>query len=206
MDRLPLIPLRRLAAVCLACLAALTAAMGQTLLDSVPERELPLLRAELRRALAERWQGGQHPALIQNDLNGTCILDSLSDTFLRLYPTGANKLEVRTLPDGRHLLIHTVTRPALDSRLTLYDAQWQPLPSDIPEPGLDDFYEPCDTVSLDVFRTYALPYVPAYRLEGDSIVATYSPRPYLPDEHWQRIRPALRTAPLYIPLPGAARP
>ena len=206
MDRFPLIPLRRLAAVCLACLAALTAATGQTLLDSLPERELPLLRAELRRALAERWLGGQHPALIQNDLAGTCILDSLSDTYLRLYPTGADKIEVRRLPGGLRLLIHTVTQPALDSRLTVYDAAWRPTASGLAEPRLEDFYVPCDTVPMDVFRAYAVPYVPAYRLEGDSLVATYSPRPYVPDEHWQRIEPALRRGPIYIPLPTAQRP
>lgn len=200
MDRFPLTPLRRavLAAVCLAWLGAPTSA--QTLLDSIPTYELPLLPAELRRALAERWQGGQHPALIQNALGGTCVLDSLSATYMRLYPTQANKVEVRTLADGRHLLVHTVTQPALDSRLTTYDAQWRPTATRIAEPRVEDFYTPCDTVPLEVFRAYAMPFVVAYRIEGDSLVATYSPRPYLPDEDYQRIAPALRTAPIVLPL------
>ncbi len=185
----------------LALLAVMAAppvsASAQTLVESVPARSLYLLDAKRKQALVQRWQKGQHPAQIQNLGGGITVLDSLSEDYLRLHPSASDEIVMKRFPEFL-LMIHTVFTPEPDSRLSFLDMAGNELKKEI-KLSARDFYVPNDTLSETQYLNYALPFVPHWQLEGDTLSVRWNLRSCLPREDWAKVAQAHRSTPiLYI--------
>ena len=114
------------------------------LLASEPGRIFPLLTRTARLDMVDYYNSGQTVTL-PNNLGGESGLVVLDVDYLKLKTSGSKVVEMRMWTDGRKdtviAVIETVMTPVPDSRLTLWNAQWQPFYTDrlFKMPGIDDF-------------------------------------------------------------------
>ena len=123
------------------------AVQARTITDlfaSEPGHIFPLLTRTLRLDLVDYYNSGQVVAL-PNNLGGDVGLVELDGDYLKVKTSGSRVVEMRMWTDGRKdtviAVIETVMTPVPDSRLTLWNAQWQPFYTDrlFKMPGIDDF-------------------------------------------------------------------
>lgn len=114
------------------------------LFASEPGRIFPLLTRTMRLDMVDYHNSGQTVTL-QNNLAGESGLLELDGTYLKLNASGSKVVEMCMWTDGRKdtviAVIETVMTPLPDSRLTLWNAQWQPFYTDrlFKMPAIDDF-------------------------------------------------------------------
>ena len=114
------------------------------LFASEPGRIFPLLTRTMRFDMVDYHNSGQTVTL-QNNLAGESGLLELDSTYLKLNASGSKVVEMCMWTDGRKdtviAVIETVMTPLPDSRLTLWNAQWQPFYTDrlFKMPAIDDF-------------------------------------------------------------------
>lgn len=178
-----------------ATLAASTlTASSQTLVDRLPAGTLHLLDAKQRQAMVQRYKLGQHPVRIQNIAGGETVLDSLSDTYLHIRPTASDEITVQRY-DDRMVMIHTVYTPEPDSRLTFLDTLGNEQKTEI-KVSARDFYVKNDTLKEAEYLKYALPFVPYWQQNGDTLKVSWNVRAYLTHEDWARIALSHRSDPI----------
>lgn len=114
------------------------------LFASEPGYIFPLLTRTVRLDLVDYYNSGQVVTL-PNNLGGDCGLVELDGDYLKVNTSGSRVVEMRMWTDGRKdtviAVIETVMTPVPDSRLTLWNPQWQPFYTDrlFKMPGIDDF-------------------------------------------------------------------
>ena len=170
------------------------AAPAQSLLDRLPAGALLLLDAKLRQALVQRYQLGQHPARIQNIAGGETVLDSLTGNFLRIHPTASDEITLQRF-DDLLVMIHTVYTPDPDSRLMFLDTMGNEQKTKI-KVDAPDFYVKNDTLKEADYLKYALPFVPHWQMNGDTLKVSWDVRAYLTREDWTRIALCHRSDPI----------
>lgn len=173
---------------------AAIAAPAQTLLDRLPSGKPHLLDAKLRQALVQRYQLGQHPTRIQNIAGGETVLDSLTGSFLRIHPTASDEIVLQRFPKLL-VMIHTVYTPDPDSRLTFLDTLGNARKKSI-RVSSRDFYVKNDTLKEAEYLKYALPFVPHWQMNGDTLKVSWNVRAYLTREDWTRIALCHRSDPI----------
>ena len=167
--------------------------------ELIPEAQLPHLKAEMLKGLLGLYQLGQRPAQVPNQLNGVCVLDTLSDSYLSMHTSKVSTLSVKMLEhkaDTTSILAVVRSVKAVgttDSSLNFFSSTWSQLPTSrfIDLPTAKDFYRTNDKVSLDDFSKYCIPLIIEYKIDGDTITAAIDPEKYLPKEVFLQISPAL---------------
>lgn len=140
--------MKKLIKLCLLLMALLPLTVdARTITDlfaSEPGYIFPLLTRTARLDMVDYYTSGQHVAL-PNNLGGDSELVELDSAYLKVKTSGSKVLEMCMWTDGRKdtviAVIETVMTPLPDSRLTLWNAQWQPFYTDrlFKMPGIDDF-------------------------------------------------------------------
>lgn len=121
-----LLTLVALAALAPAAVAQLTASAAFT---SAPASVLPLLSRNARLDMIDYYNSGSTTPT-KNVMQGLSRLTALSPMSLSATLTVSSECQIALLPmrgDTAILVIETVLTPIPDSRLTIYDRQWQPL-------------------------------------------------------------------------------
>ena len=114
------------------------------LFASEPGYIFPLLTRTARLDMVDYYNSGQKVNL-PNNLAGESGLVELDSVYLKLNASGSKVVEMCMWTDGRKdtviAVIETVMTPLPDSRLTLWNAQWQPFYTDrlFKMPVIDDF-------------------------------------------------------------------
>lgn len=168
---------------------------------TAPKQLLPQLSENNRKDLIDLFDAGQE-SRIRHPLGGTVEIISLDDRQITVQLSSASSLQIALLPvadtTGIIAVIENVSLPARDSRLSFYDTQWQPIPTErvftapTPETFMDkgskrERRQAAGLVDL-------LPVT--YTIEGNTLLASETLKEYLPDEIYDRIGPLLREKPV----------
>ena len=101
-------------------------------LVSMPDSLLPYLKSEKRQQLVDMAQHNVH-ADINNDLDGTSALDSLSADYALMSPNSISRWQLAVLDASTNrkiiMLIRHLDIPVTTSLISFYDSQWNPLPT-----------------------------------------------------------------------------
>ena len=167
--------------------------------ELIPESQLPHLKADLLKGMIGLYELGQRPAQVPNLLNGVCVLDTLSDTYLSMHTSTVSTLSIKMLEqkaDTTSILAVVKSVKAVgttDSSISFFTNTWSKLATEqyFDIPSAHSFYQPNDTVSLEEFSNFCIPLIIEYKIDGDTISATIDPEKYLPEEVYQKISPAL---------------
>ncbi len=97
---------------------------------SMPSSVVPYLNANMRLECVE-LKDMELDAEVKNLLGGITVLDTLTNNYLHVTLSEVATLEIKSLPmdggDSILCVIKTVGAPEKDSKIWLYDADWQPL-------------------------------------------------------------------------------
>jgi len=123
-----------------------SAALSRTVADlfaSEPGKVFPLLTRTNRLDLVDYYNNGQKVPL-QNNLAGTSQFIEMDSDYLKLQSSGSKVVEMRMITAGKDTVvavIETVMTPVPDSRISFWNAQWEPLRADkwFKMPVIDDF-------------------------------------------------------------------
>ena len=167
--------------------------------ELIPEAQLPHLKTDLLKGMIGLYELGQRPAQVPNLLNGVCVLDTLSDTYLSMHTSTVSTLSIKMLEqkaDTTSILAVVKSVKAVgtnDSSISFFTNTWSKLATEqyFDIPSAHSFYQPNDTVSLEEFSNFCIPLIIEYKIDGDTISATIDPEKYLPEEVYQKISPAL---------------
>lgn len=136
-------------------LAAATAASAQridSLFAAVPESVCPMLDRNTRLDMLDLYDYNMK-AKGDNIFGGESVMTYKSDALIRISLTPVSRWELLLLKNDTATVIasiHTIQSPAAESRLTLYDTAWRPLPvPPMPELAIKDFMSQTDSTDTD---------------------------------------------------------
>lgn len=194
--------LMRLVSLVLMCLAVCPAVAGRTVRDffaSEPGKVFPLLDESSRLDMMDYFEAGKR-VYPRTAMGTTSHIDTLTTSYIKLHTSDVREVALRMFTTKRDTVIavlETIAIPALDSRLTLYDRNWKPLPDkrQVKTPRIAQFIRPGtpqriidelnDAVAFDVVEM---------RFEGDNfdtLVARHSLRQFLTPQVWKTFAPHL---------------
>lgn len=96
---------------------------------TMPDSVVPYLSMAMRAELAE-CQGRNMRAEVKNRLEGTTVLDTLTDDYLSVRLSESSEMQIkrlRTDGDSVFCVIRTYQGPVADSQMSLYTADWTPI-------------------------------------------------------------------------------
>lgn len=100
--------------------------------EAMPDTVVPYLSREMRSELLE-LSAKQFPASIKNRLDGTTIVDTLTDNFLSVKLTETSSMQIKRLAYRSDSIFCVVTShfgPVCDSNFKLYMGDWKAIPAD----------------------------------------------------------------------------
>jgi|GEM_PF-128098 len=139
-------------------------AMAKCFLD-MPDDVMPLLSTVNRADFIDFW-ASHMTAKVTNKLQGTSVMDMLSEDYLHIKTGAASEVAIKLIPLKRDTVIcmsYTVHAPLADSHIELYNLQWERLADKdfIQEPQLNDFFVQCpDTASLAEKQSFKMAIAP----------------------------------------------
>lgn len=168
-------------------------------LELIPEAQLPHLKTDLIKGMVGLYELGQRPAQVPNLLNGVCVLDTLSDSYLSMHTSKVSTLSIKMLKhkaDTTSILAVVKSVKAVgttDSSISFFTNTWSKIATEkyFDLPTAQSFYRVNDKVSLDEFSKYCIPLIIEYKIDDDTISATIDPEKYLPEEVYKQISPAV---------------
>lgn len=191
------------------CICALASALRAqdmaAAFTAMPDQLVPQLENAWRKDLIDLFRAGKE-ARLKNRMNGTSVLQRLTDDYLSLQVTGSSTIEMKLLPLINNTfvicMVTTVEGPAPDSRVAFYTTQWEPLEAtDLFTPVAADWFirEGADRSApafQDAVARLDMNLV-KYSLDPDSqtLTATYTTPLYLSAEERDSVMPFLKTAP-----------
>ena len=191
---------RIITGLCFACI--IFAAKAQKMEDyfiRMPNDLISPLEEAWRKDLVDLYKSGK-PAVLENTMQGTSVLNKLTDHYLLLQSTEYSTVELKllSLVNNTHIIcmIETVYAPVADSRVSFYTTDWQRLSSnDVFTPVTGEWFWQEDPDSS------ALAYHPQLKLllvkyslsdENETLTAEYMTPLFLDDETKQIVRPLLK--------------
>ena len=191
------------------CICALASALRAqdmaAVFTAMPDQLVPQLENAWRKDLIDLFRAGKE-ARLKNRMNGTSVLQRLTDDYLSLQVTGSSTIEMKLLPLINNTfvicMVTTVEGPAPDSRVAFYTTQWEPLEAtDLFTPVAADWFiregaDRSDPAFQDAVARLDMNLV-KYSLDPDSqtLTATYTTPLYLSAEERDSVMPFLKTAP-----------
>ena len=168
---------------------------------TAPKQLLPHLSENSRKDLIDLHDAG-HESRVKHPLGGTVEIISLDDRQITVQLSSASSLQIALLPvadtTGIIAVIENVSLPARDSRLSFYDTQWQPIPTErvftapTPETFLSKGSKKEKRLAAGLIDLLPL----SYTIEGDTLLARESLQEYLPEEVYNRIASLLGKEPV----------
>lgn len=168
---------------------------------TAPKQLLPHLSENSRKDLIDLHDAG-HESRVKHPLGGTVEIISLDDRQITVQLSSASSLQIALLPvadtTGIIAVIENVSLPARDSRLSFYDTQWQPIPTErvftapTPETFMDKGSKRERRQAAGLVDLLPL----SYTIEGDTLLARESLQEYLPEEVYNRIASLLGKEPV----------
>lgn len=125
-------------------MAGALAADARSALDffvGAPDNEIPLLRREARLDMADYFNNGLANTVV-NEFGGSSRVTEADERRLVAQLSDESSLELDVLTAGSDTVIAVITTvllPMADSRITFYDADWQPLRRQPNMPGMREF-------------------------------------------------------------------
>ena len=173
---------------------------------SEPGNVFPLLTRTNRLDLVDYYNSGQTVA-VPNNLGGTSQLVALDSAYLKVQTSESTGVEVRMLTTGTRatviVVIETVLTPVPDSKLALWNSQWQMLRTDkhFKMPGIDDFIMKkmprelrADLQDAMIFPLIQLTFKGDRRLQ---VEATHGLEQFLAPSEFKRFAPYLKPSITY---------
>ena len=134
---------------------------------SFPQELTPTIEPNRRMDMVDLYNAGQK-ATVTTRLGGTAELTALGSNYMSIKLSECNTLQIKKFTgekDSIFVVIHTITAPAANSRLEIYDKSWHRLTTSkyLALPTLDDFIVPPtdntmskkeikDTILIPTFR------------------------------------------------------
>lgn len=191
---------------CIICLVLTTATVSAQNLafyfELIPDAQLPHLKSDMRKGMVGIYELGQRPAQVPNQLNGICVLDTLSNDYLSMHTSDISTMDIKMLAeDSTSVLavVHTVkVLDTKESNISFFTNTWSKLNTEkyFVAPTAKDFYMENENISLQEFTSLCTPLLIIYNIEGDELKATIDPEKYLPVEVFKKISPALSNEPM----------
>ncbi len=175
------------------------------LFTAMPDEYIPYLESAWRKDLVELYVSGK-PATLKNTMNGTSVIQKMTDNYLFLQSSERSTLEMKLLPlinkTNIICMVTTVSAPVPDSRIAFFTTEWHPLKAeDLLTPVTGDwFLKPdVDTTSdayKDAISRLDMELI-QYRLNPDdlTLTATYTTPLYLGTEEREKVTPYLKETP-----------
>ena len=133
-----------------------------------PDSIFPLLTKNNRLDQID-FRENNMKAEVKNRFDSRSELLVLTDRYLKLQLSEHCLVEMRLLSDSTFCMVETFSAPAPDSRIRLFNTQWQEQPSVIEQPSVGDFLS--DDIDTDVrLALEALPLIKASLSEEDNTI------------------------------------
>lgn len=176
------------------------------LFASEPGNIFQLLTRTNRLDMVDYYNNGQKVEQ-QNNLAGTSQFIEMDSAYLKVQTSASKTVEMRMLTAGRRdtviVVIETVLTPVPDSRLTVWNQQWQQLRTDkyFKMPEIDDFIDKKMPRELRANLHDAMVF-PLIKLsfggeKHDEIVATHGLEQFLTSNEYQRFATYLKPSMTY---------
>ncbi len=135
---------------------------------AAPDSIFPLLTKNNRLDQID-FRENNMKAEVKNRFDSRSELLVLTDRYLKLQLSEHCLVEMRLLGDSTFCMVETFSAPAPDSRIRLFNTQWQEQPSVIEQPSVGDFLS--DDIDTDVrLALEALPLIKALLSENDNTI------------------------------------
>ena len=92
---------------------------------NMPDTISPYLNKNLRTELVDDVKMGVDPA-VKNLLDDTTRIDRITKDYMLVRLSDASSMEIKLLDNSPIALIQTWKAPVAESKLTLFNQQWQP--------------------------------------------------------------------------------
>lgn len=168
---------------------------------SAPAQLIPQLDENQRKDLIDFHNAGVAHHVI-NQLGGEVLIDTIDDMQVTVKLSSSSAIQIALLPVadtvGIIAVIHTVSLPAQDSRITFYDTRWQPIESGkiftapTAEMFLNKSSKKAARQAADLIDMLPVSYI----ISGKTLQAREDLKTYLPEEIYERLSPLLRKTPL----------
>ena len=111
------------------------------LFTSAPDSIFPLLTMNNRLDMLD-FRENNMTSRVKNRMDDACELKELADEYLLLQVSAHSTAELRLLGDSLLCLINTYLGPTADSRVRFFDTSWRPVAVALPQPRIEDFWQP----------------------------------------------------------------
>ena len=135
---------------------------------NAPDSIFPLLTKNNRLDQID-FRENNMQAVVKNKYDDRVELLVLNDQYLKLQLSEHSIVEMRLYSDSTFCMVQTYSGPAPDSRIRLFDTDWNELPQTIEKPAVADFLS--EDIDTDVrLALQALPLVKASLSENDNCI------------------------------------
>lgn len=168
---------------------------------SAPAQLIPQLDENRRKDLIDFHNAGVAHHIV-NQLGGEVLIDTIDDMQITVKLSSSSSIQIALLPVadtvGVIAVVHTVSLPAQDSRITFYNTRWQPIENGkiFTAPTAKTFLNKSSkkTAQQAVDLIDMLPV--SYVISGRTLQAREDLKTYLPEEVYERLAPLLKKTPL----------
>ena len=164
---------------------------------SAPAQLIPQLDENRRKDLIDFHNAGVAHHIV-NQLGGEVLIDTIDDMQI----TVKLSIQIALLPVadtvGVIAVVHTVSLPAQDSRITFYDTRWQPIENGkiFTAPTAKTFLNKSSKKTAQQVADLIDMLPVSYVISGRALQAREDLKTYLPEEVYERLAPLLRKTPL----------
>lgn len=166
---------------------------------STPDSIFPLLTKNNRLDQID-FRENNMQAVVKNKFDDHSELLVLNEQYLKLKLSEHCVVEMRLLSDSTFCMVQTYNAPASDSRIRLFDANWNELSQTIERPSVDEFLS--EDVDIDArLALQALPLIKASLSESDDTITFELQTSELTREQRQKIEGKVHEISRSLPQP-----
>ena len=166
---------------------------------STPDSIFPLLTKNNRLDQID-FRENNMQAVVKNKFDDHSELLVLNDKYLKLKLSEHCVMEMRLLSDSTFCMVQTYNAPASDSRIRLFDANWNELSQTIERPSVDEFLS--EDVDIDArLALQALPLIKASLSESDDTITFELQTSELTREQRQKVEGKVHEISRSLPQP-----
>ena len=168
---------------------------------STPAQLIPQLDENRRKDLIDFHNAGVAHHIV-NQLGGEVLIDTIDDMQITVKLSSSSSIQIALLPVadtvGVIAVVHTVSLPAQDSRITFYDTRWQPIENGkiFTAPTAKTFLNKSSKKTAQQAADLIDMLPVSYVISGKTLQAREDLKTYLPEEVYERLAPLLRKTPL----------
>ena len=166
---------------------------------ATPDSIFPLLTKNNRLDQID-FRENNMQAVVKNKFDDHSELLVLNDKYLKLKLSEHCVVEMRLLSDSTFCMVQTYNAPASDSRIRLFDINWNELSQTIDRPSVDEFLS--EDVDIDArLALQALPLIKASLSESDDTITFELQTSELTREQRQKVEGKVHEISRSLPQP-----